>query len=143
MQARQQDGPDRSNSQADSAGSIPVTRSTTKTQVRGSALRPDLAAAEQCFVLRDISVPLTSGHQRPGRAVTLALLGLDVEVDRIRDPLVSTACLVLVDQRGALTVVTHPRHQVLEPRAAGCREMGTSMPQVVEVQAAALGLSRS
>jgi hypothetical protein len=39
-----------------------------------------------------------------------------VEVDRIRDPPVGPAGLVLVHQRSALTVVTHPRHQVLEPR---------------------------
>ena len=42
---------------------------------------------------------------------------------------------MLVDQGGTLAVVSHPRHQVLKPRPAGCREMVTSVPQVVEVQA--------
>jgi hypothetical protein len=41
---------------------------------------------------------------------------------------------MLVDQRRALTVMTHSRYQVLEPRAASCREVVTSMSQVVEVQ---------
>jgi hypothetical protein len=51
--------------------------------------------------------------KRPGRPiVALVALGLDVRVDRIRDPLVSAARLVLVDQRGTFAVVPHPRHQV-------------------------------
>jgi hypothetical protein len=43
-------------------------------------------------------VPLASRYQDPGRAVVivaLAALGLDVSVDRIRDPLVRTTCLTL------------------------------------------------
>ena len=47
-----------------------------------------------------------SGDERPGRAmVTLVALDLDVRVDRIRDPLVSAARHMLVDQRGTFAVV--------------------------------------
>ncbi len=56
--------------------------------------------------LRAINVQSASGNERPGRAVVvivgLVALGLDVRVDRIRDPLVSATRLMLVDQRGAL-----------------------------------------
>jgi len=49
---------------------------------------------------------------RPGRAivviVALVALGLDVRVDRIGDPLVSAARLMLVDQRGAFGDVRIP-----------------------------------
>jgi hypothetical protein len=51
------------------------------------------------------------GLGEPPMLVGLAPVGLDVEVDRIRDRLVSPTRLMLVDQRGALTVVTHTRHQ--------------------------------
>jgi hypothetical protein len=46
------------------------------------------------------------------------LLGLHVSIDRIGDGRIGAACLVLVDDRGALAVVTHPCHQVSEPHAA-------------------------
>jgi hypothetical protein len=38
-------------------------------------------------------------------------------------PLVRSPGLVLVDQRGALTVVTHPRHEILQGSAAVIREL--------------------
>jgi hypothetical protein len=44
-------------------------------------------------------VQLARGNQRPGRSiviVALAALGLDVKVDRIRDPLVGATRLMLV-----------------------------------------------
>jgi len=87
-------------SQADSAGSIPVTRSNAKAQVR--TIVPE--AGPRCFTivtaLRAINVQLASGDQRLSRTifviVALVALGLDVEVDRVRDPLVSASCRVLV-----------------------------------------------
>ena len=60
---------------------------------------------------RAISVQLACRDEGPGGAVVivaLALLGLDVSVDRARDPLVRAARLVLVDQCRALAVVSHP-----------------------------------
>jgi len=42
------------------------------------------------------------------------LLGLNVCIHRLGDSLVSTSCRVLVDDRSALAVVTHPRHQIPE-----------------------------
>jgi hypothetical protein len=41
-----------------------------------------------------------------------------VRVDRLRDLLVSALRLMLVDHRGAFAVVTHPCHQVTQPRSA-------------------------
>ena len=45
------------------------------------------------------------------------------------------ACLVLVDNCGALAVVSHPGHQILEARAASCREMVPGVPEIVKVEA--------
>ena len=64
------------------------------------------------LTFRAISVQLACGDMRPGRAivviVALVALGLDVRVDRIGDPLVSAARLMLVDQRGAFGDVRIP-----------------------------------
>jgi hypothetical protein len=52
-------------------------------------------------------------HDGPGSATiiaSLALLGLHMSVDRLRDGRISAACFVPVDDRGALAVVAHPRH---------------------------------
>jgi hypothetical protein len=66
---------------------------------------------------RAINVQLASGDERPGRSIVVVplvvALGVDVRVDRIRDPVVSAARLMLVDQRGTFAVVPHPGHQVL------------------------------
>ena len=83
---------------------------------------------------------LASGDQRPSRTIFVIValvvaLGLDVEVDRVRDPLVSASCRVLVDQRGTFALVPHPRHQVLKSRAAVGRELVTRMPQVMNMEA--------
>ena len=78
--------PDRTDSQADSAGSIPVTRSKTKMQVRAVLLGQAQLPGNRSRSF----VPLAGGCA--GRAaviVALAALGLDVKVDRLRDPLVS------------------------------------------------------
>ena len=80
-----------------------------------------------CFTgaaaFRAINVQLASGDERPGRTVVIVALvlalSLDVEVDRIRDPLVSTARCMLVDQRSSLAVMPHPRHQGGACGAAG------------------------
>lgn len=55
-------------------------------------------------------------------------------VDSPSDRAVSTACLVLVDHRGPFAVVTHPGHEVPQPRAVGCREVVPGVPQIMEVQ---------
>jgi hypothetical protein len=106
-------------SQADSAGSIPVTRSTTKAQAgrvfRALGLRTFWGLTGR----RAINVPLASG---PG-LVTLALLTFDVGVDGVGYRLVRAARLVLVDHRGPFGVVAHPRHQVTQARAAVGREL--------------------
>jgi len=47
---------------------------------------------------------------------------------------------VLVDDRGTLAVVAHPRHQILQARAAGCCEVVPGVPEIMEVQA--LGADR-
>src|SRR5215475_13315681 len=80
---------------------------------------------------------LASRDEAPGLAIValVVALGLDVEVDHIRDPLVSAARRMLVDQRGAFAVVPHPRHQVLEARAAVRRELVTRVPQIVNMRA--------
>jgi hypothetical protein len=61
--------------------------------------------------------------------------GLDVGVDGARNSQVSPTGLVLIDDRGALAVVAHPRHQILQARAAGCREVIPGMPEIMKVQA--------
>ena len=81
---------------------------------------------------------LASGDQRPGRTsvviVALAVaLGLDVEVDRIRDPLIGAARLMLIDQRGAFAVVPIPVVRSLKSRTAVRRELITRVPQVVNM----------
>jgi hypothetical protein len=48
---------------------------------------------------------VTDGQRSAIIIVSLALLRLHVSVDRI-----GAACFVLVDDRGALAVVAHPRH---------------------------------
>ena len=70
-----------------------------------------------------------------GVAIVLASLGLDMRVDRVRDRLVRAARLMLVDQRRALAVVTHPRHQVSQVRAAGRGELVSCVPEIKEVLA--------
>jgi hypothetical protein len=53
---------------------------------------------------------VTDGSRSAIIIVSLALLRLHVSVDRIGDGRVGAACFVLVDDRGALAVVAHPRH---------------------------------
>ena len=87
---------------------------------------------------RAINVPLARGHDGPGGAadiVSIALLGLNVSVDRVGDGGVGATCFVLVDDRGALAVVAHPRHQISKPHAAPGRPGVPRMPQIMEVQA--------
>jgi hypothetical protein len=48
-------GPDGTDSQADSAGSIPVTRSTLKAQVRGLTVSPGLTSRRSSDTVRAIS----------------------------------------------------------------------------------------
>ena len=85
-------------SQADSAGSIPVTRSTGKPQVRGLSARPGLTSRGSSDTVRAINGPLASGDQDAGSPVfvvaALGLLGLDVGVDRVRDRRVGALGLV-------------------------------------------------
>jgi len=69
-------GSDGTDSQADSAGSIPVTRSNTKAQVRTTAPEPGPCCFTAATAFRAISVQLSSGDERPGRAI--AVVGLVV-----------------------------------------------------------------
>ena len=55
-------------------------------------------------------------------------------IHRLGDGLVSAACHVLVDDRSALTVMTHPRHQVPEARTAGRREGVARVAEIMKVQ---------
>jgi hypothetical protein len=85
-------------SQADSAGSIPVTRSKEKAQVGRLFLSLTLAWRGSSSTVRTISGTLASGDQYASRTVVIVaaprLLGLDVRVDRIRDRLVNALGLV-------------------------------------------------
>src|SRR5450755_4336896 len=58
-----------------------------------------------------------------------------MSVDRVRDRLVRASCLVLVDHGRAFAVVTHPRHQIPQARAAGRGECVARVPQIVEMKA--------
>jgi hypothetical protein len=64
-----------------------------------------------------------------------------VGIDRIGDGGIGTACLMLVDHRGAFAVVSHAGYQVAEPGTANGGEVVASVAQVVKVQA--LGLERA
>jgi hypothetical protein len=86
------------------------------------------------LIFRAISVPLAQRNERARLAVIVlvaALLGLDVSVDRVRDRLVRAACSVLVDHGRPFAVVTHPRHQIPQARAAGRCERVARVPQIV------------
>jgi hypothetical protein len=69
-------------------------------------------------------------------AVIAAQLRTGVSVNRPRDHSVRTPGLMLVDHRGMLAVMTHPRHQVTQPCAAGRRPGVARMAQIMKVQAA-------
>jgi hypothetical protein len=79
-----------------------------------------------------------AGTKDSGRAVVivaLALLALDVGVDRVGYVLVRAAGLVLVDHRGPLGIVAHARHEIFETRPAlGGRVVARSVPCPVVVQ---------
>src|SRR5215831_16321545 len=64
--------------------------------------------------------------------------GLDVSVDRAGDRQVSPTGLVLIDDRGALAVVAHPGHQILQARAVGCCEVISGMPEIMKAGADAV-----
>ena len=66
-------GPDRSDSQADSAGSIPVTRSNIKIQASGIFRRRLLVNSLFEWAICAISVQLATGADAPG--VALAAVG--------------------------------------------------------------------
>jgi hypothetical protein len=72
-------------------------------------------------------VPLTGRNESAGQAVivvSVLLAGvIEVSVYRVRDGLVSAPCFVQVDHGGALAVVPHPRHQVLDPGARSSGEV--------------------
>ena len=125
-------------SQADSAGSIPVTRSHVKAQARGCFSGLGLDRSRAFVAPRAINVPLACGAECAGRGEVVAVvpgsLSVYVSVDRVRDGSVGAACLVLVDNGGAFAIVPHPGHQVSQARAAGRCERVAGMSQVVEVQ---------
>jgi hypothetical protein len=89
------------------------------------------------LILRAISGPLAHRSEHTRLAVVVlvvGLLGLDVGVDRPRDRLVRAARFVLVDHGRSFAVVTHPRHEIPQARAAGRRERVSRMPQIVKMQ---------
>jgi hypothetical protein len=47
---------------------------------------------------------------------------------------VSALRLMLVDECRTFAVVTHPRHQILKPGAAGCRERIARVAEIVEME---------
>jgi hypothetical protein len=89
---------------------------------------------------RAINVPLADRRQPTGSATLTAIiaaqLGTGVSVNRPRDRSVRAAGLMLVDHRGMLAVMTHPRHQVTQPRTAGRRPGVARMSQIMKVQSA-------
>jgi hypothetical protein len=97
-QVRAVRGPDLLVSQADSAGSIPVTRSHVKAQARGCFSGLGLDRSRGLMSPRAINVPLAyrGEHARWSVVVVIvaALLGLDVDVDGVRDGLVCSARFV-------------------------------------------------
>ena len=86
----------------------------------------------------EVNVPLARVDDGPRSATviaSLALLRLHVSVDRIGDGRIGAACFVLVDDRGALAVVAHPRHQVSKPDAAPGRPCVPRVPEIMKMQA--------
>src|SRR4051812_1819629 len=129
-------------SQADGAGSIPVTGSPTKAQVRERFPLPGPVVVWACMTLRAPRVPLARRDQ-DARSTLIGVvvlhsraLGVLVEesFQRIRDLAVRLLRRVLVDQ-GPHTVVTHPDHEVSKRRTAAGGEQVDGVPQIVEVQA--------
>src|SRR6266536_4589667 len=102
---------DRSDSQADSGGSIPLTRSTTKPQLTPLSIGGAARSTATHSPVRAINVQLACWHGHARSAIVpplaIGLLSLDVCIHRLGDGLVSAACHVLVDDRSALAVVTH------------------------------------
>jgi hypothetical protein len=85
-----------------------------------------------------MNVPLARVDDGPGSATVIASLALlrpHMSVDRIGDGRVGAACFVLVDDRGALAVMAHPRHRVFEPHAARGRPRVPRVPEIMKVQA--------
>jgi len=84
-------------------------------------------------------VQLASSDKPTSRAVIVVSgvgsLAFNAGVNGAGDGLVCTKRLVLVDERGPLTVVTHPHHAIPKTHAAPGREVIARMPQVVEMQA--------
>jgi len=100
-----------------------------KAQVRTAVPESGPFCSTVVAAFRAISVQLASGDERPCRAVIgivalVVALGLDVRVDRIRDPLVSVACFMLW------------RSQILQP--SECLSGGTGFGAVINVLRAAL-----
>src|SRR5262249_6605917 len=111
-------------SQADSAGSIPVTRSHVKAQVGEGFSSLGLERFSGFAAPRAINVPLACGVQcagQTGLAIVPGPLGVYMGVDRVRDGGIGAAGFVLIDERGAFAIVAHPGHQVAQACATGRR----------------------
>src|SRR5581483_2105343 len=80
-------------SQADNASSILVTRSTRRPRPGRESRAWALTVPRQLLISRAINVQLACRDQNPRCAVVIvpAVLGPDVGVDRVRDPLVRAA----------------------------------------------------
>jgi hypothetical protein len=112
-------------------GSIPFARSNPKPQVRGSA-------HNEPSTLRTPPTPCRAWrNESAGQAIIVSVLLADVvevSVYRVRDGLVSAPRFVQVDHGGALAVVAHPRHQILDPGTRSRDEVVADVTQVMEVQ---------
>jgi hypothetical protein len=86
----------------------------------------DLSFWWSMLVIGEGSTAEQLGHWRaikPGELRLVTLLFAYARVDRSRDCLVSAQRRRLVDNRGTLAVVPHPRHQVTKPSATPGRQV--------------------
>src|SRR5262249_32618008 len=84
---------------------------------------------------RAIHGPLADrGEHASDTVIVVSVKRLNVSVDRVCDGAVGSACLVLVNHRGAFTVMPHSRHEVFEPRPALDGEVVPGMARVMKVE---------
>jgi hypothetical protein len=128
-------------SQADSEGSIPFTRSDTKTPGQDSRL--DLAFLISMALVMGLGPLGRLGRfcwrlSCPSRGTLpgLLLFLLDSRAQGVGDCLIGLAAGVLVDQRGTRAVVPHPGHEIAETGPGLRRQRVPGVPEVVEVQTA-------
>jgi hypothetical protein len=87
-------------------------------------------------------VPINVPLARWASTVMPAPLSVHMGVDGPGDGPVSAPHLVQVDHRRALAVMPHAGHQILDARAAGCRQRIAGVAKIVEEQAPRADLRR-